>query len=385
MDSEPESPILEQTYLHKAEDTSRGIDPQFRYGRAQGETCASCAFTVPLAVASKLPKGAPGSLQTDDKAKNTAPVLRSREFICLAQPDRNRKRKTQAGQSCSQDSSDSSFHSYGSQDSHRDCHDHKLTYLTTKSPDNPVNYAQLRASVIRTLSFEQLPKGMSDGPLYFGDDESGYTIAYVFRLTDPKARGRRRAYAFVALAGNNASRAFKACPMLWEAFATMANRIEQAAQRYQEEQKKKEEEEDKKRNFTPVTSFLTQRAVDPDGHVRRAGQITPRSLADIVGDENIFAILHQYFVAVLRCLGEQFGGLPVLSEPKTYQPYTEEDHDEKLGMLHGSEAVPESGRSTQPIDEDMTKVKQAAKQRLRQSSLYNSVKMDATNHGQIAV
>jgi hypothetical protein len=162
---------------------------------------------------------------------------------------------------------------------------------------------------------------MSDGPFCFGDSITGYTIAYVFRLTDPKARGRRRAYAFVALAGKDASRAFRACPMVWEAFASMARGIEEAAQRSQDAQRQKEEEQreaDKSRNYTPISSFLTQRPVDPDGFPRRAGQVSPRSLSEIVGDENIFPLLHQYFVAILRCLGDRFGGLPI-SDQSVYQ------------------------------------------------------------------
>ena len=224
-------------------------------------------------------------------------------------------------QSTSHDSKASSgFQSFNS--GHSNCHDHLLTYLTAKSPDDPDKYSLLRASVIRTLSCEQLPRGTSDGPFCFGDSSSGYTIAYVFRLPDPKARGRRRAYALVALAGKDANRAFRACPIVWEAFAAMAQAIEQAAQHHQSEQKRKEEnqkENGKNRNYTPVSSFLTQRTCDPDGHPRRTGQFTPQSLAEIVGDEHIFTVLHQYFVAVLRHLGDRFGGLPLGEKPSVYQ------------------------------------------------------------------
>jgi hypothetical protein len=117
--------------------------------------------------------------------------------------------------------------------------------------------------------------------------------------------------------------------MLWEAFAGMAKGIEDAANRAVEEKERREEEERRRRNdsstkgtkasagndkmsYTPVSSFLSRRAVESDGTVRKPGQSSPpRSLAEIVGDETIFAVLHQYFVAVLRCLGDRFGGLPV--------------------------------------------------------------------------
>ena len=106
----------------------------------------------------------------------------------------------------------------------------------------------------------------------------------------------------------------------------MAKGIEDMAARKQDEERRKEEEElsKGKRNYTPVSSFLTQRQIDPDGTPRRAGQTTPRSLADIVGEENIFAILHKYFVALLKCLGERFGGLPLADKPMYHSVVDEE-------------------------------------------------------------
>lgn len=331
-ETEPDSPTIEKHPLFNPLDQKLDIPPQYRYGRAQGDTCASCSFSVPNRIAEKLPAGAPGSKRADGKhnTNSGAPVLRSREFVCLRERRRtNSSSGTQPsslGSSLGSASSNINSHTHSHSD---DCHDHTLTYLTAKSPDNPESFAQLRASVIRTLSCELLPRGMSDGPFCFGDSNTGYTIAYVFRLTDPKARGRRRAYAFVALAGKDASRAFQACPMLWEAFASMAKGIESAAQRHQDTQRRKEEAgatspDAKPRNYTPVSSFLTSRSTDPDGHPRRAGHTAPRSLAEIVGDENIFTILHQYFVALLRCLGDQFGGLPLAEKPSVYQSIGEE-------------------------------------------------------------
>lgn len=323
IDSAPPSPTIERHALFVKSEQNQEPAQRFRYGRAQGDTCASCSFSVPRDVAAHLPEGAPGCVGADGKGKNGSPVLRSRELVCLGDGDHSgigsiaEHEYTRAASDRHRPST--SFRSDASAD--LPCHDHVLTYLTSRNPDDPTSFSTLRASVIRTLSCELLPRGMSDGPFCFGDSITGYTIAYVFRLTDPKARGRRRAYAFVALAGKDASRAFRACPMVWEAFASMARGIEEAAQRSQDAQREKEEEQreaDKSRNYTPISSFLTQRAVDPDGFPRRAGQVSPRSLSEIVGDENIFPLLHQYFVAILRCLGDRFGGLPI-SDQSVYQ------------------------------------------------------------------
>lgn len=316
VDSAPESPTIER---HEHFVSPRKLTDQakrFKFSGGGGETCASCSLVVPDHITRKLPYDAPGSLRPDGKSKNGAPVLRSRQVVCLGSGDHSPP-KEDSRLSTSQNSSEgsdgaSSLGSTGSLFSN--CHDHLYTYLTRRSPDDAEDFSALRASVIRTLSREQLPAGMSDGPLCFGDSTNGYTIAYVFRLPDPKARGRRRLYAFVALAGNDASRAFRACPFVWEAFSKMAKAIEAAAVETQEEQKRKREEEQdtrKARNYTPVSSFLAQRAMDPDGHPRKAGHIAARSLADIAGNERIFSEIHSYFVSLLHHLGALYGGLPL--------------------------------------------------------------------------
>src|SRR5271170_6393226 len=65
VDSEPPSPIIERHPLFKDGEHNQEFSPQFRYGRAQGDTCASCSFSVPQEIADQLPAGAPGSLKPD--------------------------------------------------------------------------------------------------------------------------------------------------------------------------------------------------------------------------------------------------------------------------------------------------------------------------------
>lgn len=133
------------------------------------------------------------------------------------------------------------------------------------------------------------------------------------------ARGKRRSYALVALAGKDAGRAFRACPVIWRAFGRIASGIVSSAEKYQEDEKRREEEQNGAsraggRQYTPVSSFLTGRALDPDGQPRRLGQIRARNLAEIVGNQYIFAEIHANFVALLQQLGTMFGGVPVSEE-----------------------------------------------------------------------
>ncbi|PGG95117.1 hypothetical protein AJ79_10248 [Helicocarpus griseus UAMH5409] len=278
-----------------------------RPGGADSDTCASCSLTVPKGVSKQLPPGGPGTLKEDGKSRNGSPVLRSREVVYSC----GGSRSEYDDDPHPRHSSPASLHSSSSETS---CHTHIINYLSFRGPPNPSDYALLRSASIRTLSCELLPRGLSSGPLSFGDSAAGYTIAYVFRLPDPMARGKRRSYALIALAGRDAGRAFRACPVIWRVFGRIAASIVNAAERFQETEKRREEgpistgSMANGRNYTPISSFLTGRTLDPDGQPRRAGQIRARNLAEIVGNEYIFAELHAQFVALLQQLCSMFGG-----------------------------------------------------------------------------
>lgn len=297
-----------------------------RFGGADGETCASCRLSIPEGVSKQLPPGAPGTLKKDGKVRNGSPVLRSREMVHSCSG--NHSEHDDSHESHMQASSPASMQSSFSSDS---CHPHVMTYLSLQGPPIPTDYALLRRASIRTLSCELLPRGLSSGPLSFGDSETGYTIAYVFRLPDPMARGKRRSYALIALAGKDASRAFRACPIIWRVFGRIATSIVSAAEKHQEREKRREDKTTPRstingRNYTPVSSFLTGRTVDPDGQSCRAGQIRARNLQEIVGNEYIFAELHAQFVGLLQQLSTMFGGLRP-ADPRTVQECFEEAGD----------------------------------------------------------
>ncbi|QKX56526.1 uncharacterized protein TRUGW13939_03631 [Talaromyces rugulosus] len=308
----PPQNLEDLPYFLKSQQSQLSAD---RLGETNGDTCASCSISLPEDVSKKLP----ASPKTDGKAKNNnSPVLRSREVVYSCGGSHSESEEEQHDPHLHASLPDS-LHSF-SVDSDVSCHTHILTYLSLHGPPNPADYALLRQSSIRTLSCELLPRGLSSGRLCFGDSVAGYTIAYVFRLPDPMARGKRRSYALVALAGKDATRAFRASPIIWRIFQRIATSIVTAAEKHQEEEKKREEQAFQSpnssagRNYTPVSSFLTGRAYDPNGNPRRAGQIRARNLAEIVGNEYIFAELHAQFVTLLQQLGNMFGGVPISDE-----------------------------------------------------------------------
>lgn len=312
-----DSPKIEDhPYFLKSQQASADADKSSRTGGVDTDTCASCSLSLPDDVSKQLPPGAPGTAKRDGKGKNSSPVLRSREVVYSC--GNSHSDTDDSAHESHHASFPDSLHS-SSYASDASCHTHLLTYLSLRGPPNPADYALLRRSSIRTLSCELLPRGLSSGPLCFGDSMAGYTIAYIFRLPDPMARGKRRSYALVALAGKDAGRAFRACPIIWRAFGRIATGIVSAAEKFQEEEKRREEQSNGGskvggQQYTPVTSFLTGRVVDPDGRPRRAGQIRARNLSEIVGNQYIFAEIHANFVALLQQLGTMFGGVPISEE-----------------------------------------------------------------------
>ena len=291
----------------------------------------------------KLPNGAPGSPIRDGKGRHGCPILRTTQPI-LAQgaagqsddeedsPQLSSKNPFLQPGDASPDSA--AVPSVGSsQPASRSMHPHLLQFVTAHQPTSPAAYSLLRRSCIRTLSCENLPRGSPSGPLYFGDPIAGYTIAYVFRLPDPRARGRRRTYALIALGGRDSWRVSTAMVHITKVFESIAGQIVSMADQVLEREsmlggpmelrspmpgmmtpplstsapaaaKKDDDALDKarsrstatspvSRNISDVSSFLSAKKVDPDGYPRVSRELMrAKGLAEIVGKENFFVELH---------------------------------------------------------------------------------------------
>ena len=312
---------------------------------------------VPKKYRDKLPNGAPGSPSKDGRGRNGSPVLRSSQNYPVRRP-------VSRGNVSSTDSSDvsdteqsASFES-GKSSSYPDSipaspllvsrgmHTHTLNYISTSQPQSPTTYSLLRRTCIRTLSTEVLPLSKPSGPIMFGDSVAGYTIAYVFRLQDPRSRGAKRTYALIAMAGRDCRRATKAMVKITEVFEGIANRIVALAERVleresaasqalsrpmtaipstpplgtsassmppsfmspQKERHFSSTASSPTRNITPVSSFLSAKKVDPDGFPRVSRDVMKaKSLVEIVGQENFFVELHTLFCGLLHSLIKLYG------------------------------------------------------------------------------
>ncbi|KAF2278397.1 uncharacterized protein EI97DRAFT_372926, partial [Westerdykella ornata] len=321
---------------------------------ADPDVCENCSIVIPKKYSDKLTTSAPASPSKDRRgAKIPNPVLRTVQKF----PVRGCPADTFGGSPDYSDVSDNEqSRSFDSSQSYPDSipgspvfaasgmHTHTLNYISTSQPQSPALYSLLRRICIRALSCEALPGGRSAGPMMFGDPVAGYTIAYIFRLQDPRSRGAKRTYALLAMTGTH-WRASRVMVKVTELFEIIANRIVKLA----EDVLAKEKEAAPSslnlsslpsvtssmstsagstspqksrfppsmtsspatattRSITPVSSFLSAKKVDPDGYPRLSRDVMrPKTLVEIVGNENFFVELHGWFCRLLQCLIKEFG------------------------------------------------------------------------------
>ena len=297
------APLPTPTLLFSPKDQrSNTSAAHFSVGGHADDGCASCRISLP----EDLSLGTRKSLTKNTTGADTSPPLRTTEVIhaCINEylkfQDDSINLSSTPESSCSATSASS-------------CHTHNLEYVSNSSPAESDSFSSLRRATIRTLSGEQLPRGQTAGPLCFGDPSTGFTIAYVFRLADPHARGRQRYYALLALAGSDSRRAFEACTIIWSLFEQLARNIIETAEQVALRASLTDYSPPQTGYITPISSFLTGRTVDPDGHPRHgAANVRASGIAELVDNENFFCELHMIFVCMLQDLGKLLGGIRVM-------------------------------------------------------------------------
>lgn len=191
----------------------------------------------------------------------------------------------------------------------------------------------------------------SGGPIFFGDPSAGYTTAYIFRIPDMHARGRKRVYAFLALSTHRERLAMKAFSFISAAFRDLATWIQELVEIEAERAREREEEGSavaalnaayrnsglggrgpsesgiglggglgggraefpRERHRDSSSSFLT--GGSRSGYMQRMGGsmgpsgFTPkaRGLAELAGLPDFFIELHSRFVKLLLELGIVLG------------------------------------------------------------------------------
>ncbi|KAH8151718.1 uncharacterized protein LAJ45_04340 [Morchella importuna] len=315
----PRSPVLSSASLATAGPGYTGPSAASTTGvSAGGDTCKNCSMTLPKGLQEKA----------SSNGTVTRPTLRTKESILACTPSGSedeeepaesqfsnlravQRQNDDARHLSSSPGAHTYFHSapasddgapQGSSTNGLATHTHQLTYISTRAPTVPAHYTTLRQACVRTLSCELIPA--QTGPMMFGDPLAGYTIAYVFRLPDPKARGGRRSYALVCICPDQ-----KIVVSSWKyvvsAFETLVHRIKQLAA--------KKQQEDAQVSPLLNNSFSSVASRGPEGFLRRRppGEngfgVNQKGLAELVGREELFVEVHMFFVKMIGGLVRRFG------------------------------------------------------------------------------
>ncbi|PQE14432.1 Golgi to plasma membrane transport vesicle coat protein [Rutstroemia sp. NJR-2017a BBW] len=206
-------------------------------------------------------------------------------------------------------------------------HNHFIDYTSTHEPLHPTSFSIIRQSCLRTLSCETLPPSSNStsnstptspflssfpshitsstttsigGPIFFGDPLAGYTTAYIFRIPDPTARGRRRVYALIALSTHKERLAMRTFSFLDAAFRDLAEWIQRLAddELQRSESALQSPRPGASNQGTPTSSFLRGGSRGADGRMMGAS-LKGRGLAELVGLPDFFMELHVRFVRLL--------------------------------------------------------------------------------------
>ncbi|KAF4628979.1 hypothetical protein G7Y89_g9170 [Cudoniella acicularis] len=354
IETPPESPRVAQLQTGQNKNSHRR-DSSFRKTYDENDKkraipCENCALTLPK----KTKEDSPATVKLD----SSGPILRTRKpyervSFPLEEPSPPKSASSSSSDSETAISSkaksrsrpltragtSSSNSSFGSGISH----DHSLDYTSTHEPLSPASFSIIRQSCLRTLSCETLPPSStqltnssptspfinspfssgppssttstsSGGPIFFGDPLAGYTTAFIFRIPDPNARGRRRVYALMALSTHRERLAMQTFSFLSAAFRDLASWIQSLAEAELERSENlssprmgNEERGGRQSAFnsTPTSSFLQGRN---RGDGKFAGvSLRARGLAELVGMPDFFIELHARFVKLLASLNAMLG------------------------------------------------------------------------------
>lgn len=367
IETPPESPSLPQGPIQQKPRPDSGFRRTYDdYVTRRAGPCDNCALTLPKRQESGKEMGVDSRPEQGPTLRTRAPC--ARVFQGASQPP------SQSSQSSSSSPSEDESatrprlthrrtatavsvvsHSSASSTTGMNQHTHYLDYTSTHEPVAPASFSIVRASCLRTLSFETLPRpsatgpsgqgssvstpcpspstpafvtthsvgsAASGGPIFFGDPGTGYTTAYIFRIPDVHARGHKRVYAFLALSTHRERQAMKTFAFVAAAFRDMAAWIQTMAEA---EAERTLAESSGSTATSPITAgpgygSIPSEPVAPisagsgssflmggGGLSRRMGAgfggsgvaLKQRGLAELVGLPDFFIELHTRFVRLL--------------------------------------------------------------------------------------
>jgi len=113
--------------------------------------------------------------------------------------------------------------------------ENNMTYITTRYPYLSRLYPIVRQACVRSLSCEFCPG--REGAIFFGDEQNGYSLSYIFKLKDIQARGFQRWYS-ISFLNSDKSFIIASWGFLVSKFKATAKDLQSAAEKMFEYEKR---------------------------------------------------------------------------------------------------------------------------------------------------
>lgn len=181
-------------------------------------------------------------------------------------------------------------------------HEAHISYYSNRSPEQPELYSVVRQACVRSLSCEVCPG--REGPMFFGEESSGYVFTHTFFLKDAQSRGFQRWYSIIAVMKDRIY-LVNSWPFLVSHFRELIDELQaKATDVYDVEHA---ESIQKGQHIQPsANGFLFAPGIAPDTFRRqRGGNKTYRGIADLLRDKDLFATLHRRFSWMLKACGNR--------------------------------------------------------------------------------
>lgn len=173
--------------------------------------------------------------------------------------------------------------------------ENNMTYITTRYPYLSRLYPIVRQACVRSLSCEFCPG--REGAIFFGDEQNGYSLSYIFKLKDIQARGFQRWYS-ISFLHSDKSFIIASWGFLVSKFKATAKDLQANAEKMFEFEKKANQE-------VNINRVKVYSPLSPEQFIRRRGNQPLRSLVDLLNNPNVFMQLHSTFAWILRASSDR--------------------------------------------------------------------------------
>ncbi|XP_031574710.1 folliculin-like [Actinia tenebrosa] len=211
-----------------------------------------------------------------------------------------------------------------------------ISYYSNRNPGQQELYSIVRQACVRSLSCEVCPG--REGPMFFGEEATGYVFTHTFFLKDKQSRGFQRWYSIICVMKDKIY-LINSWPFLVSHFRELIDELQVKSNKVYESEQAESAQKGQGLQSGGTSGFV----LTPDQFRRqRGGHKVYRSISDLLKDKNLFAMLHQRFAWMLKACGNRISEKLLEGPPK--EELLADDHESEF-----TSDLSEHDESSEPV------------------------------------